>query len=432
MMGAQSRQMIDAAAMANPEKVRTISLSEDNQALRANFGLPDWTLDTFLKPGGLGRRIFALMFLSMTPFLKTLFFIIQKLPWKLKHSVTTKAWKIWLALHCLLPHCISRRGISDKMSAEAHALHNVMWWSRLFPAPIWTMRFALSQLSTNAPPSGERTEWIDSAHTPGLRSSYLHLTPASEEKPRVLFWAFGGAFISGDVAGNIGLAEKYARQLGCDAFVVDMRLCPEHHVQDAVLDLYRGYQQLLERVPAENIVMLGISSGGGSCLRTLQLAAADEATRLEYFGDRRPLPPALPQPAGAILLGAFVDYTRITDSMQKNATYDWVVSPSVLETVLEKRDVLCESPENVTMCSPLYQSMEGLCPLFVSVSEHECLIDEDKELAARASQASVDVELSTVPFQCHVFQLLSAYLPEAAQEEAKICSWVRSRGGIWS
>ena len=46
-------------------------------------------------------------------------------------------------------------------------------------------------------------------------------------------------------------------------------------------------------------MMLGISSGGGACLRMLQLAGSNDATRREYFGERSPLPPSLPQPAGA-------------------------------------------------------------------------------------------------------------------------------------
>jgi len=190
---------------------------------------------------------------------------------------------------------------------------------------------------------------------------------------------------------------------------------------------------LLQKVPPENIIMLGISSGGGSCLRALQLAAFDSETRREYFDDRSPLPPALPQPAGAILLGPFVEYTKVTDSMQRNAEMDWIVSQSAHETMLPLHDVLCGGGmDKRRFCSPLHQSMKGLCPLLVSVSEHEALIDEDVQLAAKAKDAGVDVVLSTQPFMCHVYQLFSNLLPEAAKEEARICDWVRSRGGIWA
>jgi acetyl esterase/lipase len=268
------------------------------------------------------------------------------------------AWKLWLALHKVLPKTIAQRGISDSLSIESHAMNNVMWWCRLFPMPVWCMRFGLGQLSVSYPPQESKsTEWIESPHTPGLRSCYLHLTSKSEQKPRVLCWAFGGAFVSGDVEGNRGIAEHYGRLLGCDVFLVDMRLCPEHNVQDAVLDLYRGYEMLLQKVPPQNVIMLGISSGGGSCVRMLQLAAGDDETRLNYFGDRKQIPPALPQPAGAILLGAFVDYTQVTDSMQRNSVTDWIVSQSVLEVMLPLKETLCGSgSDRLQFCSPVYQS----------------------------------------------------------------------------
>jgi len=399
--------------------------------LRANMGLPDSITRTFLEQGGLGRRVIALANLPFHPLLKVIFFIITKMSWKFKAFCCVNAFKLWLALHKVLPKVIARRAISDSVSLEAHALHNVLWWARLFPVPVWMMRFSLSQLSTSWPPEAQPV-WIDSDLTPGLRSAYVRLTSPSETNPRVLFWAFGGAFLGGDVEGNRGLAERFGRLMKCDVFLVDMRLCPENKAQDAVLDLYRGYEWLLQKIPAENVIMLGISSGGGAVLRALQLAKSDDAGRQNYFGERLPLPPALPQPAGAILLGAFVDYTRVSESMKKNATYDWIVSPSVLEVALPLKEACCGGKDKLEICSPLHQDMQGLCPLMVSVSEHECLIDEDRELAVKAKDAGVDVVFSTRPHMCHVYQVLSRYLPEAQEEEARICDWVRSRGGAWA
>jgi len=426
------RNAQDAIAKKSALQSKDAIVKDTAMSVRANFGLPDWLMRTFLTKGGVGRSTFALMQLFASPLLKVVFYLVRPLPWRFKNMCAVSAWKLWLALHRILPASIFRRGISDSVSLEVHAMHNVMWWFRLFPCPIWSMRFALSQLSMNFPPQGAPVEWIDSPTTPGLRSAYVRVLPPSEAKPRVLLWAFGGAFVAGDVEGNMGPAEHYGRKLGCDVFLVDMRLCPESKVQDAVLDLYHGYELLLQRVPAENIVMLGISSGGGSVVRVLQLARSDDATRREYFGERRPFPPALPQPAGAILLGAFVDYTKVGDGIQRNSAFDWIVSPSVVESIAELQNELGGGAHLLHLCSPLLQDMTGLCPLMISVSEHEGLFDEDVALAAKAQAAGVDVVLSTTPFLCHVFQLFSCYLPEAAEEELRIFDWVKSKGGVWA
>jgi len=364
-------------------------------------------------------------------------YVVGKLPINLMHPVTMNAWKLWLGLHKhVLPAALARRGMADSISTEAHALHNVLWWTRLFPSPVWILRFGLSQLDVTCPPTNKvRTEWVDSQHTPGLRSAYLHISPASETNPRVLFWVFGGAFVSGSVTYCLGVAERYGRTLGCDVFIVDMRICPEYTVQDHTYDLYCGYEQLLQRgVPPQNIVMHGTSSGGGSILRMLQLAGGDDATRQEFFGERSALLPSLPQPAGAIMLGPFVKLEEpdCNDSMQKNLTYDLIVTRSVYETALDLIDVFCGGRDKLEICSSLYHPMKGVCPLFISVSEHECLIDQDTELAKKAKDEGVDVVLSTRPYMPHVYHIFAGLMPEADQEEAKICDWVKSRGGVWA
>jgi len=112
--------------------------------------------------------------------------------------------------------------------------------------------------------------------------------------------------------------------------------------------------------------------------------------------------------------------------------YDWVVSQSVAATVIGYGYQLCGGKDNWKKCSPLMHSMEGLCPLMISVSEHECLIDETRQLAAKATKDGVDVTLSTQPYLCHVYQVITQCLPEARAEELRILDWVRSRGGAWA
>jgi len=257
----------------------------------------------------------------------------------------------------------------------------------------------------------------------------LHIAEGTDKQPNVLMWFFGGAFVGGDVEGNMGIAEHYGRELKCDVFIPDMRLCPENRIQDAVSDAYRAYGWLLDRVASEQVMMLGISSGGGTALRVCQLARAPDSERLEYFGKEEK---ALPQPAGAILLGPFVKYDEPTPSMRQYTCIDWIVNQSVVEAIEPLKNQMCGGADKVFQCSPLHHSMEGICPLMISVSEHECLIDEDTMLARKATDAGVDVELHLQPHMPHVYQLLAAFLPEARQAEERIMAWVRSKGGAWA
>jgi acetyl esterase/lipase len=300
---------------------------------------------------------------------------------------------------------------------------------------IHMMRFSLGNLSVGELAQERSMTWVESV-TPGLRSLYINFCPFTEEHPKVLFWVFGGAYLSGDIDGNRGIAEGYGRSLGCDVFLVDMRLCPENTVQDAIFDVYHGYAWLIneKKVPPQNIIMYGISSGGGSVLRMLQLCQKhDDIARKDLFGERSPLPPALPQPAGAVLIGPFVDASNVQENMAEFSQYDWIVSQSVLELVDDDlKSKMVDDISKVDQAAALMHEMTGICPIIVSSSEHECLIAENTKLVDKLVSAGVDVTFSTRPYLCHVYQLLAHYLPEAAAEKQKICDWIRTRGGVWA
>eukprot|EP00419_Tripos_fusus_P053382 CAMPEP_0172808072 /NCGR_PEP_ID=MMETSP1075-20121228/7435_1 /TAXON_ID=2916 /ORGANISM="Ceratium fusus, Strain PA161109" /LENGTH=506 /DNA_ID=CAMNT_0013647151 /DNA_START=46 /DNA_END=1566 /DNA_ORIENTATION=+ len=411
------------------------SIVQRQHGLVKNMGLPDWVTQPFLTKGGYGRLAVAVVFRSVYPVVYLLTLVIRKLPWQVKHSILERLWRMWRWLHRdVLPYSC-RRGASPDLSVEAHALHNLFWFSRLFPMNVHMMRFSLSNLSVGELPQERSMTWVDSV-TPGLRSLYINICPFTEEHPKVLFWAFGGAYLSGDIDGNRGIAEGYGRSLGCDVFLVDMRLCPENTVQDALFDLYHGYAWLInvKKVLPQNIIMYGISSGGGSVLRMLQLCQKNDSTeRKEMFGERTPLPPALPQPAGAVLIAPFVDASNVEENMAELSQYDWIVSQSVLELVNDDlKSKMVDDISKVDQAIALVHDMTGICPILVSTSEHECLIAENTKLVDKLAGDGVDVTFSTRPYLCHIYQLLARYLPEAASERQKICNWIRARGGVWA
>jgi len=396
--------------------------------LRLNLGLPDKFTQQFLEPGSIGRKVLAIIAQLSDPALKLLFACWKYLPMRFRAALMAHGWKLYLALHKALPQHLVNRGLSDSLSTEAQALGNMLWAGRLFPMTVHLMRFALSQsLLLQYPPSKSlRLEQVDLPEI-GVRGTYLHVQPASEETPKVLLWFFGGAFVSGDAPGNIGIAEQYCRKLKCDAFVVNLRLCPENVISDIMQDGCRAYEWLLQRVPAEKVVFYGISSGGGVALRTLQLARGSSEDRRGYFVGESPLP----MPAGAVLVGPFVDYTLDNIEIQKEMSKaDWVVNQSVLELMHPMSPQMCGDKSNRDL-SPLFHSMEGLCPLHINVSEHEVCYPQDVELAKKAKDAGVEVDLSTMPYMCHVFQLFGKFLPEAVQSEAAMCSWVQARSAVW-
>jgi len=326
-------------------------------------------------------------------------------------------WHFWVLFHKVLPGVLVRRGMVDELSIEAHALGNILYWVRLIPVTKRRMRFSLNQLDSSCPPSLTlKREAID-LPARGVRGVYLH---TGGENAGVIYWIFGGAFVGGSIKGSMGFAEQYGRRTGCDVFMIDMRLYPENGIQDAIIDACRGYEWLLTRTPAKKVLVYGLSSGGGIGLKLLQLAASTEDRATFFHAPSQ----KTPQPAGAILCGAWIRYTTPTYSMKEFTVVDWVVTQRVFEFIYPKLGDMCGGDELRSKVSPICNEMHGLCPLYISVSKHEVCVDENHELVQKAKKANVEVEWDEVPYMPHAFQWCTAFLPEAREADNRIVQWM--------
>ena len=300
--------------MANP----AMSYFVEN-GLRVNLGLPKWLANCLVEQGPFHRLISWLSPLAL-PIEVPFFWFWTHLPPHLRYMILMVPWYFWVRFHKLVPGILVRRGMVDELSIEAHALGNILYWVRLIPITKRRMRFSLNQLDSSCPPS--LTLKREEIHLParGVRGVYLHTGGENGGQNGVIYWIFGGAFVGGSIKGSMGFAEQYGRRTGCDVFMIDMRLYPESGIQDAVIDACRGYEWLLTRTPAEKVLVYGLSSGGGIGLRLLQLAASTEE-RATFFHSPTD---KTPQPAGAILCGAWIRYTTPTFSMREFTVVDWV------------------------------------------------------------------------------------------------------------
>lgn len=288
------------------------------------------------------------------------------------------------------------------------------------------MRFALNQIQVQHPPSTrikDRASPIISTDGKEL-GVYLSLQRDNEETSeptkRVIFWIFGGAFLAGDVEGNIGVAEEIGMRCNADVFLAHIRLLPENEFEDACDDVYHAYKWLVETrgLSPENVILYGISSGGGLAVNLMQRLIKEGN---EHLG-----------PAGAVLMCPFVDYTEPQGSMLHYINHDLIVNQSVYETGIPYLAIKLGSDENRRKASPVYGRLAGLPPMCVVVSEHECCYDQCILLANRAREASVDCTLGVWKYMCHTFPVLSPFLPEGKQAQDFMCDWMSSRFDVVS
>lgn len=134
---------------------------------------------------------------------------------------------------------------------------------------------------------------------------------------RAIFYVHGGAYVHGSGIAAAYMAMPLAGLAQIRTFSVDYRMPPDHPFPTGLNDTIEAYRWLLERYEAENIVVSGVSAGGG-------LAAA-------FVLKARDL--GLPIPGGCVLATPEADLTESGDTFETNDTIDVVLKHRLTETV---------------------------------------------------------------------------------------------------
>lgn len=345
------------------------------------------------------------------------------IPLRARHLLTMVSWRVWYALH---RRFLGRRtGIHRDASPEYHAYTTIGWWGNLFPMSLKRVRLALNQVMVIHPPTypaaaAVREEFRDDDDDdPGRRVGlYLRLRGRDAPADRAVFWIYGGAYLGGDCEGQLGLAQDFADRCGADLFVAHYRLLPEHEFEDALHDVVRAYDHFRTAhsyYEPERTQIVGVSSGGGLAVRLLQRLAADSDAST-----------TTKSPAGAVLMCPFVDYTEPKGSFAEYDQHDLIVNASVTGLGVPFLKQKLGSDENRVRASPVHRSCAGLPPLCVVVSQHECMYDQIVALVDRARADGVDCTLGVWKYMCHVFPMLSPFVPEGRQATDFMINWMRS------
>jgi len=215
--------------------------------------------------------------------------------------------------------------------------------------------------------------------TTQIAGQQLHLlTPNSGSTGRVLFYCHGGAFVIGPSTFEWLFAAKLAGDLGCDLALYDYARVPEVDSTVILDSTMAAYNAIEARYGAADMVMSGLSAGGGLAV----------ATMLQLHRNDRELPTA------SVLVSPWLD---MTVSHPDAASY--VESDLLLPIEILRRDGELYSgslDKNDPLVSPRFVSDTELAtfpPTVVTAGEQELLLPEGRELVDRLRAVGVDSEL---------------------------------------
>ena len=232
----------------------------------------------------------------------------------------------------------------------------------------------------------------------------IRITPRDAAVGKAILYFHGGGYVFGSSLSHRHLTARIAVDAGITVWSVDYRLAPENPYPAAIEDALAAFDGLLESeaLSATDIVLAGDSAGGG--LAQALMLSLREAGRA--------------MPAGAALLSPWVDLRANATSYKTRAAQD----PMLTREQLLGLAALYVDPTRAAepLASPVHAVMTGFPELYVQVGDNEVLLDDSRQLVAKAQDSGVLAHLDVYPHMFHVFQYFWPMLPTARTAVSKL------------
>lgn len=312
-----------------------------------------------------------------------------------------------------------RRELDAMLQKEAHGF---------VPVPVEQMRagFAAMMAGFPVPADVRRTpmelagrpailvEPVAPVASPGSAGSPASPEPTAGPRPGTILYFHGGSFALGSPETGMVNTANLVRRTGVRAISLDYRLAPEHPFPAAVEDCLAAYRSLLETGSDPASIVLAGDSAGGNLAVTTSLAARDAE---------------LPPPAAIVAFSPGVDLTRSGRSMTtKEGADPYFTREGMAYT--GAMYLAGQDPAQPLLSPAVCGDLAGLPPLLLQVGTNELLLDDAVRLAARASEAEVDVVLDITAGVPHVFQAFVGTLDEAGRALDRAALFVTQHLGV--
>lgn len=251
---------------------------------------------------------------------------------------------------------------------------------------------------------------VESADLDGIDAKWIY-TSENADSDRIVMHVHGGAFVSTIIDHYLDYGEHLSRHMEAKVVCFQWTWADEAPYPQAMLDTMTAYRALLAQgIPADRIVLVGDSCGGGIALSAI--AALRDA------GD--------PLPAGLVGLTPWLDAEQTGDAAINPRGSD----PFVNAEWIRARYKDYAGPNGDLKdpgISPFHTKLAGLPPMYMSVGQIDTTSDDSTRLALRASKEGVSVVVDVAAEMVHGFVGLCGAFPEATEAMQRAAHWVKQR-----
>ena len=221
------------------------------------------------------------------------------------------------------------------------------------------------------------------------------VAPKQNAGSKQIIYLHGGAYVNSFASQHWSFMSKLVDRLQCTVVAPNYPHAPEHHVHDVFEFLLPLYRELAGVAGAENITLMGDSSGGGISLALAQ--------RLREDG--------IPQPGYVIMLSPWLDATLTNPEIAIVDRVDPFLGVEGLQYAgaAYARNV---DPKSY-LVSPLYGSLKNLAPVALFIGTRDIFLPDCRKLRDKAVAENAKLNYREYGGMVHDWML--GPLPEAKQ-----------------
>jgi acetyl esterase len=249
---------------------------------------------------------------------------------------------------------------------------------------------------------------------PGREIPIRRYRPRGAQRPPVIVYFHGGGWVCGGIESHEMITSYLAAETGAEVISVHYRRPPENPYPAAFEDCRYVVQWAIDdqarlSVDGSRVAVAGDSAGGN-------LAAAVSIAARDAGG---------PEIKGQALIYPVVDsdpsrpsYRAARDPFLLRDNMIYYLN-AYLQGRLDISDP-CAMPMRV-------KTAAGLPPAYVLAADHDVLLDEAVDYAAKLKEGAVPTELRVVAGAMHGFLRARAYSELARSEFSHMCRWITER-----
>ncbi len=232
----------------------------------------------------------------------------------------------------------------------------------------------------------------------GIRGEMYHYRNECNEElnDKIILFIHGGGFMTGSVASRRFMFTTAAKYAKMDGFSMEYTQFPEGEHPEELVDAIRGYKGLLAKgYRPENIYLMGESGGAMICLM-LALYLKDHKKEM---------------PGGICLFSPPANLVEENPSRTERDERDPMIQSNVNEQL---KDFFSDYDLHSKYVSTVNADFTGFPRMLINVGTEEVLFDDCVQLADKAKNDGVNVELKIWDKLFHVFTIFPAPETEEA------------------